>query len=171
MAQLCTVCSHPDAVLINEDIVGIGERGKPSNRRIAAHYNLSEQAIRRHAEHIPKLLLQASRANEILEADKFLDRVLEHLDRGRGLEERAGDGGDIKTEIDAHGSVRGDLRLLGEAIGKIVSAATVNLILMNPTWMKLEQVVVDSLEPYPEARASVLRALEAAERGELDAPE
>jgi FixJ family two-component response regulator len=55
MGRICTRCSHPQRQEIDRALVA--GRG---NRRIAARYGLSENALRRHrGEHIPELLLQA----------------------------------------------------------------------------------------------------------------
>jgi FixJ family two-component response regulator len=54
MGRICTCCSHPQRREIDQALV----QGR-DNRRIAARYGLSENAVRRHrAEHIPELLLK-----------------------------------------------------------------------------------------------------------------
>jgi len=56
MSQACIVCSHPASFEINEALI----MEKRSNRRTAAQYGVTEQAIRRHRQHIPLLLIKAS---------------------------------------------------------------------------------------------------------------
>jgi hypothetical protein len=163
MPQVCTVCSHPDALEINEALV-IHRRSK---RTIANQYGLHDSSIQRHKEHIPELLLKAARAEEIVEADKVLDRILEHLDRGHALESKAGALGQLGHEISAHNSVRSDIELLAEALGKIDRAGGIKFVLNNPVWVMLEQTIVDALEGYPDAKAAVLTALQDAERRAL----
>ena len=58
MPRACTICTAKDAVTINEDLV---LRGK-SNRAISRQYGLHHDAVRRHREHIPDLLVKASAA-------------------------------------------------------------------------------------------------------------
>lgn len=72
MARTCTVCSHADRELIDSAVVGCGT----SNRRIAAQYNLSETAVRRHSRrHLPAALSAAAGATEAAKADNLLDRL------------------------------------------------------------------------------------------------
>ena len=44
---------------------------------MAAQYGLTEQSIRRHREHIPQLLVKATQALEIVNADDLLAKVEE----------------------------------------------------------------------------------------------
>jgi hypothetical protein len=74
----CTVCEHPDAVAINEALV----LERQSNRAITRQYGLSKDAVRRHREHIPQLLVKAYEAEEIADADRLkaeLDRCFERV--------------------------------------------------------------------------------------------
>jgi transposase len=71
MPRECTVCAHPDAVLINEAIVVEGK----SNRAIASHYGLGREAVRRHKEHIPKLLLKARENLDAYNAASILSKI------------------------------------------------------------------------------------------------
>ncbi len=160
MPRSCSVCVHPDAKSINEFLV----LKRLSNRKAASLCDVSEAAIRRHREHIPELLARAARAEELVEADRLLDRILEHLERGYALEQKAADTGELTHEIRAHGSVRGDLVLLGEVLGKLDRVANVSLVMNNPTWIALEALIVQALEDHPDARTDVLRALEGVEK-------
>jgi hypothetical protein len=72
MPRTCTVCQHPESFAINEALV---IEGVP-NRRVAAQYDLSENAIRRHKAHIPELLLQARDLMQEFEAQQILEKIL-----------------------------------------------------------------------------------------------
>jgi len=163
MPRECSICAHPRAFEINEGLV----IQKVSNRAIASQYGLNKDTVRRHKEHIPELLLKASRAEEIVEADKILDQILDHLDRGYALEQKAASRDELGYEIGAHNSVRSDIALLAEALGKIDRSGGIKFVLNNPTWVMLEQTIVDALEDFPDAKAAVLQALESAERRAL----
>ena len=160
MARECTACAHPEAFAINEAIA----EGKTSNRRIAAQYGLSEQAMRRHRQHIPELLVKASQAMEVADADLLIDKL-------RGLEADARQaldanrGGDWRTFLAAIGEIRENAKLLAQVSGKLQAFQAqmnmqVNIALAeHPDYQRLEDVLTRTLEPYPAARYAVADAL------------
>ncbi len=73
MARTCTVCVHAERGAIDRALVA----GDP-NRRIAAHHEVTEQALRRHkAEHIPAELATARQAEDVAAAEDLLAQVRE----------------------------------------------------------------------------------------------
>ncbi len=74
----CGVCTHAKRSEIERRIVA-GE----SAPRIAANYReISDDAIRRHAEkHLPALLLKAAEAKEAMSADRAIDQLERCLER------------------------------------------------------------------------------------------
>jgi hypothetical protein len=155
MPQQCTVCGHEDSVLINEALVIHGT----AMRRIASRYGMSEAAIRRHRQHIPQLLVKASEAMEIAEADHLLDQVRDLQERTLNILGKAEGDDDLRTALAAISQARGNLELLGKLAGELQQEGTVN-IYMNPQWIELRAVIVNALAPHPEAKRSVLRAIE-----------
>ena len=97
MPRTCTVCAHEDAVLINEALVVQGQ----SNRAITRQYALSKDAIRRHREHIPELLLKASQAMEVAEADALLDQVRDLQQHALDILNKAEEAGELRTALAA----------------------------------------------------------------------
>jgi hypothetical protein len=91
----CTVCNHPDAVLINEHLVGIG--GKLSNRAIARQYDLHHDAVQRHRQHVPELLVKASQAMEVAEADSLIDQMRDLQRRALSILDKAEDAEDLRA--------------------------------------------------------------------------
>jgi hypothetical protein len=80
MAGKCKTCSHPDRELIDAAILG-----KASYRTIADRFGISETALKRHAEnHIPVFLAEASKAEEVLQADRLLAEEVEDRALVRG---------------------------------------------------------------------------------------
>jgi hypothetical protein len=157
----CTVCGHDFSHEINVALVQSGS----SNRRIAAQYGLSERAIRSHrAEHIPELLLQASRAREVANADDLLAKIEGLYSEAMAVLE-AGKGGDdqrlVLLAIDRAGK---QLETLAEMRGALSRQPVLNVHL-SPEWLELRTVIVGALEPHPDARGAVLRALESAGNG------
>jgi hypothetical protein len=76
MPQKCTVCSHENALWINEALVVEGK----ANRVIARQYDLHHDAVRRHREHIPELLVEGAKHTSAFEVDAILMRI-EDLER------------------------------------------------------------------------------------------
>jgi hypothetical protein len=150
----CSVCQHVDSLDINHALVV----QKAANRRIAAHYDLSEQSIRRHRQHIPQMLAQASRAEEVAQADSLLDR-LEDLQRRTEavLEEVEGTGNYLAT-LGAIREMRRNLELIGEVTKELNRQPTINLTL-NPEYLEVRSAILVALEPHPEAAESVSRAM------------
>jgi hypothetical protein len=50
------------------------------------------------------------------------------------------------------------LELLGKLAGELQSAPQVN-ILISPEWVRLRTLILEALEPYPDARLAVAGAL------------
>jgi hypothetical protein len=65
---------------------------------------------------------------------------------------------DHRVALAAIREARGNLELIGEVTKELDRTPTLNLHL-NPEWMELRTVIVGALEPHPDARGAVLRAL------------
>jgi hypothetical protein len=161
MPQVCTVCSHPDILDINEALVVQGV----AKRRIARDYGLSEAAVWRHLEHIPELLVQASRAAEVADADLILDKLAGLEDEARVAMKATKESGEWRTFLAAIGEIRENVKLLAQISGKLkevqVNNTQVN-ILIAP---QVHQAIVAALAPYPEARIAVAQAIKEIEGG------
>ena len=162
MPRVCTVCAHPDVFTINERLVGIG--GKPSLRNIAKQFDLNYQAVHRHREHIPEMLSRASRAEEVAEADSLLERLESLHSRTEAILNRVEETDNYGASLGAIREMRRNLELIGEVTKELDRTPTINLHL-NPQWLELRAVIVGALEPYTDARESVLRAIEGASNG------
>jgi hypothetical protein len=155
MPRRCTVCDHPERQSIDETLV----TGAPY-RSVAKRFELSESAVYRHkVEHLPAHLLKAREVEEVAHADDLLEQV-KHL-QGYALDilERAEKAGDLRTALAAISQARGNLELLGKLAGELDERPVVNLN-VSAEWLELRAVIVGALEPHPEARGAVLRALE-----------
>jgi hypothetical protein len=160
LSRSCTVCSHPDSVLINEELV----LKRTANRRVAAQYGLTEQSIRRHREHIPEMLARSSLAEEVAEADSLLKRLEDLHRRTEAILARVEETDNYGASLGAIREMRRNLELIGEVTKELDRTPTINLHL-NPQWLELRAVIVTALEPYPDARGAVLRAIEEASNG------
>src|SRR6476646_10333144 len=113
MSSVCTICTclHRDAI---DRLLVMGS----PNRRIAAQYGVTEQALRRHrAAHLPSVLVKAQEAHEMAHADNLLMQLqwlqwnaLSILDAARQV-------GDARTALAAIREARGNLELLAKLLG------------------------------------------------------
>jgi hypothetical protein len=128
--RTCTVCAHEDAVLINEALV----LHKNSNRSIAKQYGVDHNAVQRHREHIPRLLVRVR---------AFIDKA-----------EAADDGPEFRAHA---GEWRKQVELLAKIAGELQQEGTTkNYVFISPV---VTQTIVAALAPYPEAGYAVSDAL------------
>jgi len=160
MPRRCTVCDHDEGHAINVALVQ-----RESYRTIANHYGVSESALKRHSgEHLPQLLVKARDAVESAEADDLLAELKtekEHIQELKGL---AVKDEDYRTALLAVDKALRALELQARVSQILKDAPVINLNL-SPEWVELRTTLVCALDAYPEARESVLRALEVAGNG------
>jgi hypothetical protein len=150
--------------LINEALVIEGQ----SNRAITRQFDLSKDAIRRHRQHIPDLLVKASQAMEVAQADDLLDQVRDLQRRALTILDKAEAADELRTALAAIAQARGNLELLGKLCGEIQQEGTATLnigITAHPDYRRLSDAVAEALEAYPEAGYAVAAALEEIEGG------
>jgi len=94
-----------------------------------------------------------------------LELCRDHFDQLRILRERAAlaletaeTAEDVKTALLAIKELRELVRLWGELEGKLQSQPTVN-VLVNPEWIELRTVIIQALDPYPQAKQEVVNAI------------
>jgi hypothetical protein len=105
MARTCTVCKHPKVSEINEALLG-----NESYRSIAKRFGASQSAMYRHQrEHLPKALVKAKDAAEVLSADNLLARVGELEADARRIAAAAETSGDLKIAL---GGIREMVRIV-----------------------------------------------------------
>jgi hypothetical protein len=161
MPRSCSVCEHDLSHEINVALVQPGA----SNRRIASQYGLTERAIRNHrTEHIPELLLKASQATEVARADELLAQVEELRLKAMGVLEEAEEAHDHRTILAAIDRASKQLELLARLLGELNEQPVVNLHI-SPEWVELRTAIVVALEPHPDARDAVVRAIEGVSNG------
>ncbi len=125
MPRTCTVCAHPEVFSVNEAVV----LEKRSNRVVARQFGLHHDAVRRHREHIPGLLVKALEAEEAAHADDLLGRVEDLHGRTLAILEAAEDAGELRTALAAIKEARGNLELVGRITKELDERPTVNLYL------------------------------------------
>jgi hypothetical protein len=157
MPRICSICANPELEAIDRAIVE-----GTANRRIAAQYAVSEQAVRRHkAEHLPAKLAKAHEAEEVAQADDLLEDLKSLQRRTLAILEAAEETRQHRTALAAIREARSNLELLAKLLGELDERPQLN-VLISPEWLELRAVIVAALEPYGDARGAVLRALEGA---------
>jgi len=160
MPRTCTICQHPNREKINRLLVE-GE----IFRKIAENFSLSITSLHRHkTEHLPGNLTKAKEAQEIAKADSLLEQVKSLQNRALNILSQAEESGDLRTALGAIREARCNLELLGKLAGELREGQVVN-VLVSPQWIILRSVILESLEPFPEARLAVASALEGVENG------
>jgi hypothetical protein len=160
LSRSCTVCSHPDSVLINEELV----LKRTANRRVAAQYGLTEQSIRRHREHIPEMLARSSLAEEVAEADSLLERLEDLHRRTEAILARVEETDNYGASLGAIREMRRNLELIGEVTKELDRTPTINLHL-NPQYIAVRTAIVQAVESYPEVREAISQAMLQLEEG------
>jgi transposase-like protein len=153
MPRKCTICEHPKVEEINKALLETQNIAK-----VAKQYGVNYHPLYRHKDHIPAILTQAQEAQEVAKADSLLAQVTELRDKALSILDKAEQAGDLRTALQGIKEARGCLELLARLQGELQEQTTVN-ILINPQWLSLRTVILQALEPYPEARQAVARAL------------
>ena len=154
MSRTCTVCENPNILNINENLIA-GQ----SYRSIAKQFSLSESAVYRHKNHISQTLVKAKDARESVYADSLLDQVKSLMEKALEILAKAEVEDDLRTALIAVREARGGCELLGKLLGELREYPQVN-ILISPEWVSLRATILQAIEPYPEAKISITKALE-----------
>ena len=158
MPRKCSVCEHNQF----KDIDILLVKGVPY-RSIAKQYHLSDSAVYRHKSHLTGTLIKAHEAKEIMHADNLLMQVKDLQLKALNILSKAEEAEDWRAATGAIREARGCLELLGKLAGELQEGQQINLII-SPQWIELRTTIIKALEPHPEAKSTVLRALQ----GNLD---
>jgi hypothetical protein len=133
-------------------------QGVPKTR-IATNNGVTEQSLRRHLkEHLPELLAMAREAEQTQRGMGILDRI-EDLQRRTLAILEATEGTEKKgVALAAIREARANLELIGEVTKELDRKPTLNLHL-NPEFIQVRTAIVQAVEPYPEARDALSRAM------------
>ncbi len=154
MAQVCKVCTHEQLELINSDLAE-----SKNISEISRKYNVSWHSLKAHREnHLPAHMVKAKEAEESITAGNLLSQVQFLQEKALSMLGKAEQAGDMKTALQGVREARGCLELLAKMQGELQQEGTVNITLA-PEWMELRAVILQAVEPYPEARESITVAL------------
>lgn len=163
MPRKCSSCSHPKRADIDQALVN-----DESLRKIAEKFSLKITSVHRHKKsHLPAFLTKAVDAEEIIRADDLLAQVRNLQTKALSILAKAEAAGDLKIALQAIREARGNLELLARLLGELQEQSqTVNVLVANPNWLKLRSLILQSLEPYPEARLALVNALSKVEKAD-----
>lgn len=154
VSRTCTICVSHAVEAINGDLLS----GR-SIRDIAGQHKVSKSSLDRHrAEHIPAALARAKDARNEAQGDSLLQKMRTLDARAIGIATKAENRGDLRV---AMSGIREQARLVelqAKLAGQLNDATTVNVV-VGPEWTRIRAVLLSVLQPYPEARAAVVRAL------------
>jgi len=168
MGRTCTICRHNNAEEINKQLI----RGD-SIAEIARHFATSEDALSRHKEsHISEVLLKSQDAINSLKADNTFSEYQKAKKRLEDLQARTYDLlamaeaetdhraciGYIREILGLETELREQRRLLAELEGRLAAQPQITII-NNPEWVELRTLIINALDPYPEAKAAVVHAI------------
>ncbi len=155
MPRSCTICQHPQREAIESHLVGVS-----SNLSASALFGVTESALRRHkGNHLPAKLVLAEKAAEVAEADDLLSQVQGLQARTLAILEAAEASREHRTALSAIREARSNLELLAKLLGELDDRPRVN-VLISTEWLRLRTTIITALERHPQARESVLRAVE-----------
>jgi hypothetical protein len=147
------------------------------HRVLAARFNLSKDAIGRHAaNHLSPIqraaILAAQKpsaidleALRITESEGLLASLVTQRARLQAHAETAATFGDVKAAVSAESAILANLSLVGRLLGQLVQVHDVRhtSILVTADYLKLRATLLTALRPYPDAARAVGAALHALE--------
>ncbi len=158
----CAVCTHPDRDLINQRMLS-----GASIRAIAEEFDIGRMAVQRHRQnHLPHELVKSKKLKEMEAADELVTRIEGLYSKAIELISLAQKDKKYAPAVAAVKEARASLELLAKISGELKTGTVVNLT-YSPQWTDLRQVLVNTLEPYPEISGRVVDALEEAEKVEV----
>ncbi len=163
MPRKCSSCSHPKRADIDQALVN-GD----SFRNVSKRFSISITSLHRHKKsHLPAFLTKAVDAEDEIRADDLLKQVRNLQTKALSILAEAEATGQLKVALQAIREARGNLELLARLLGELQEQSqTVNILVANPEWLALRSVILQKLEPYPEARLSLVDALAQVEQAE-----
>lgn len=160
MPRVCSVCAHKDKGFIDAALAA----KTTSYAALARMYGLSRDAVRRHAVegHVGRAMIRAQAAKEVAEGDNLLGQVTDLLTKAKDILEKSFNESDWDVALKAIREALRCMTLLGQLNGEIQAGNTTNInLLVNPAWISIKAVILESLSDFPDALDRVADALEA----------
>ena len=161
MSRPCLCCASPARNAIDAAILN----GEPESS-IAARFNVSRSSVNRHKAHPPTSIVKAESIREVREALTIQERetaLVERIDRALN---RAEANGDLRVLAPLLREAREMITLKMKREGELGPENQVNILVMDPRWIRLKTSIAAAIQSFPEARARILRAIEEEENHE-----
>lgn len=162
----CALCKHPDRTEIERKIAA-QELSMTAAAKIA---NSNKATVSRHMRNcVAKAVAESVKPEPVMvEGLNVVNALLESRKRVLSIYDEARQTGDMRAAIQALQCEVSQLSLMGKLTGQLSDAPQVNFLL-NPEFVRLKQILIKTLEPYPDARVKLSEALtEIANDGEDD---
>ena len=160
MPRACTICGHAARTEIDKALAG-----GASNRSLASLYDVSEAAVRRHAgNHLPAKLVLVREAEDVREALDVVKQLKAINAASLHILKEAREQGKQGTALAAIDRIHKQIELQAKLLGELDERPVVN-VLVSPQWLQLRTTIITALDAHPQARESVLRAVEGAGNG------
>jgi hypothetical protein len=161
MTRTCTICDR-------EDIDEIDRRARIEKdiANIAKEFSLSYPALYRHisANHHIRDVTAIPTSSELATSEDIYKEIEKWHTEARDLQKIAKSDGDIKVALLGLDKALRCLELMLKIHGLIqennINIIQQNILINNPEWLQLRTVIIKALEPYQEAKAAVLHAIE-----------
>jgi hypothetical protein len=150
MDRKCTVCTHPKRGEIDRELFQ-----QNAGRAIAKKYGVDYQAVYYHRNnHLMPVLAAHEAAEELAQAESLWNELRRLKRHGWRFLERAERKNDSPSIAAAMREVRSCIELCAKLEGQIQENTVINVINL-PQWQVLQQVLITTLEAFPEARLAV----------------
>ncbi len=160
MPRSCTICGHAARTEIDKALAG-----GASNRSLASLYVVSEASVRRHAgNHLPARVARAQEAEDVREALDVIKQLKAINAASLHILKEAREQGKQGTALAAIDRIHKQIELQAKLLGELDDRPQVN-VLVSPQWLELRTTIITALDHHPQARESVLRAVDGAGSG------
>ena len=156
MGRVCTVCTHPKREAIDRALIA----GEPT-REIEKRLGPSRSALVRHqAEHLPAAMLKGEEARQEAHALDVVKQLRAINGATLAILRESREARDNHTALKAIDRVQKQIELQAKLLGELNEGTTVN-VLVSPEWLQVRTVILQALDPYPQARLALAEAMEA----------
>jgi hypothetical protein len=152
----CKLCNFPERAAIEKRIA----KRELTQAQAAVIVDCNPAAISRHINiHVPARIRESMKPEPVeVEGLNVVNALLESRKRVLSIYDEARQTGDMRAAIAALQCEVSQLALMGKLTGQLNDAPQVNFLL-NPEFVRLKQILIKTLEPFPEARVRLSEAL------------
>jgi len=154
----CKCGQHPDHLELDASYL----RKEISLQQYADVVGCARQSVERHVRgHLPDALLKAKDIEDVANGDSLLDQLKQAREKTLSLLDKAEAAGNVR----AYGppavylkEIREQIKLIAELEGRLATQPQITII-NNPEWIELRTNILVALDPWPQAREAVVRAI------------